>query len=48
MGDLVHCAWLDWDDHTRLLRQVNAHCRGLHDLVTENYLAYPIRDFPAR
>ena len=48
MGALVHCAWLDRDDHTRLLRQVNAHCRGLHDLVTETYFAYPIRDFPAR
>ena len=48
MGAQMHGAWLDWDDHTRLLRQVNAHCRDLPDLVTETYFAYPIRDFPAR
>ena len=48
LGALVHCAWLDRDDHTRLLRQVNAHCRGLHDSVAKNYFAYPIRVFPAR
>ena len=48
MGALVHGALLDRDDHTRLLRQVSTHCRDLHDLVTETYFAYPIRDFPAR
>ena len=48
MGAQVHGAWLDRDDHTRLLRQVSTHCRDLHDLVSETYFAYPIRDFPAR
>ena len=48
LAALIHYEWPDREDREALLRQVNEHCRELHNLLTAAYFDYPIEDSPKR
>ena len=38
--DWPRCEWPDQEDHRAILQQVDAHCRELHQLVSDSYFDY--------
>ncbi len=40
--------WPDRTDRAAVLRQVNDHCRELHDRLTDSYFEYPVEDLAGR
>ena len=46
LSSLVHYEWPDQEDRRAILQQVDAHCRELHQLVSDSYFDYSTDGVP--
>lgn len=47
LTSLVHNEWPDREDREEVLRQLDGHCRNLHQLVVDTYFDYPAEGLPS-